>query len=223
MTDLRARALECFVAPRSPAEPPGRRDDTRLGTVESPAAGVLGAPGQAQAVAALLAGAVRVRARAACVLVAEWADAERMAEAPGLASRPARKLAGRLQVRGLDATAAGRSARLRLPGDPQAAALEWRRAAGAVDCPAICALAGPRPALLGPILDTLDLIVAVLPADASRELGELVRAGLAGARAPVALMRPVPGGGIARALSSSSLATARMLGPDVNEAVRALA
>lgn len=220
MSGLR-NALEYFVAPRSPADGERQPRSSAQAALDPPAAGVLGAPDDVAPVAALLSAELRLRFRASCVLLADYNGVEPSEDRAGLASRPAKQLAGRLAGRDLDVRAHGRSVTARLPVDPHAAGLAWQRARAAAHCPSVCALSGPRPEGLDPLIGELDLIVLVLGAVASRELGQLAVAGLAGTRALVVSSRPVPGG-VVRMLASSSIATSRLLGTDVTQAVRAL-
>jgi len=223
MSGLRDRAVDYFVAPKPSADTARRVGGASRAALEPPAAGVLGAHDDVGSVAALLASELRLRMRAGCVLLGEWSAEERPENHAAVASRPARRLADRLGGRGLDANAQGRLARVRLPGDPPAAGSAWRHALAAAECPSVWALAGPRPADFDPLLAELDLIVLVPGAVASAEMGRLALAGLAGSRAIVALSSRPVSSGLARMFAASSIATSRLLGADVIQAVRALA
>jgi hypothetical protein len=81
---------------------------------------------------------------------------------------------------------------------------------------------GPRLTAFDPLLDEQDLVVLAPAREVPVALTELALEGLAGLRPPVAVSRPVPRGA-GRLVATSSIATARALGPSVTEAVRGLA
>lgn len=150
-----ARAGALFVAPA--AEPAARNPP-----IEAARAVVLGEAGVPVA-AALAAGG--------CVGV--W-----RAQPPALTAAPgtpgARRLAERLEIRGLSAVVRGRLAWVVLDADPVAAAAEAQRVAAAVEGPVAIAVAGPRQAAFEPLIADADRVVAVV---AAGELGALVAAG----------------------------------------------
>jgi len=219
---LLGRAAELFLAPADgasrPAAPARRR---ALPVAGAPAAAVLGAPGQARGVALLLAAELRLRARAACALAGEWTGGEAGPGGPARlgAGRAPRALAERLAERGLDASTRGRVVHLSLPPEAGEATAAWSRALAAAACPAVLAVAGPRPPAFDVVLGGLDLVVLVCAA--GDELTELALEGLAGVRAPVITCRPV-GAGAQRLLRASSLATSRALGAHVVAAAKEL-
>jgi len=223
MSGLRSRVGGLFLAPAEPAAPalePVRRTAV---AGPAPAVAVLGGGADVSPVAALLAAELRQRCRAECVLAGEWRPDGVGGQTPGPAGRAAKALALRLGGRDLDAAAAGRAVRLALPADPEAAVAAWGRAlAAAGGCPAVLGVAGPRPAAFAALLDDVELVALVIGAAACGELAGLAVGGLAGCRAPVVTVRPVPAG-IARLAGASSLATTRALGPDAVRALRALA
>jgi hypothetical protein len=216
MTSLGQRALEYFIAPELSA--------TVMIRAAAPpaAAAVLGAPGDVSPVATLLAAQLRVRLKTACVLLGGYCAGDPPSEPTGGASRGARRVAARLEGRDLAVRAHGRSVRVRLPSEPEEAGLAWRRALAAAQCPSVLTVAGPRPAGLDPLLAELGLIVVVAPPAACHELVQLAADGLAPSGADVVAGRSVPGP-LARLSTASSIATSKLLGPDVVRAVRRLA
>jgi len=232
VSDLLERAAKLFVAPPSGGGEPGAGRPRRPGrsrdvaparpAAHAPCAVVLGAPADAVAVARLLSAELRLRTRAAAVLLAEWRAGELPPEAAGVAPAAARRVVERLAGHGIEASARGRTVHLPLPAEPVPAVAVLQRAVVAGGVPTVCALAGPRPARLDPLLEEQDLIVVAPPAAATSALTELALAGLEGVRAPVVVGRPVPRGA-ARLLAASSVATSRALGAAVTDAVRELA
>lgn len=222
MSDLRQRAIAYFIASEPSTDPhQGPRASVSRSAVAPGRAGVVGAHEDVAPVAALLAAELRFRSGASCALLAGWSAGERLENRAGAASRPARRLAGSLAGRGLDACARSRTVTVLLPDDPAAACSGWQRALAAADCPSVLALAGPRPAGLDRLLGELALIVVVLGAAAGEEMGRLALAGLPIQPARVVARRPVSDR-VARVLTSSSIATSRLLGADVTQAVGAL-
>ena len=222
MSALRHRVLEFLVDPDPSAGGSPRNRTARATALEPPTAGVLGALQDALPVATLLSAELRLRCSASCVLLADWSAGERPVNRTSPASRPARRLAERLGARGIDACPKGRTVIVRLPAEPAAAASACRRAVAAADCPSVLALMGPRPGPLDALVDELGLVLLVLGPTASPELGELALANVAEPRALV-VRRPPVSAGLARLLASSSIATSRLLGTDVVQAVRAVA
>ena len=168
-------------------------------------AAVLGAPAAAVPLAAALAGELRARAGAAAALACIWrltdADDEPAPEpdaptarTPAGATTPgARRLAACLAADGHAATACGRLGWLALDPEPTAAAAQFGRCARIAGVPLVLAVAGPRPAQLEPLLQGIDLCVAVLPADVDPELRVLAVATLPGrVNAVVAPLSPGP-------------------------------
>jgi hypothetical protein len=123
----------------------------------APQALVLGGP-EGLALAAALAGELRVRRRAGAALLAVWSP-EGAEAAPLVATPAARDLAGRLTRRGVGAVARGRLAWLGLSGDPGDALALAVRAAAAVDVPFVLCLCGPRPRPVERILGEFDMLV----------------------------------------------------------------
>lgn len=222
MSGLLDRAAALFLTPPSPTAAPPRA--AAAGPAGTPAAAVLGSPAHAPAVARLLAAELRLRTRSGCALVGEWrADPDEPGPARGgMAASAARRVADRLAGRGLAAEAQGRLVRLTLDPDARLAASEWERAVAAAACAAVLSIAGPRPPAFDALLDDLDLLVLVTPEEAPAELTDLALAALAPLRPPVLTCRSIPAG-TARLLSSSSIATSRLLGPELSAAVRGLA
>ena len=146
-------------------------------------------------VGAACAGELRARARAGAALLCVWqptveptddlelpwdgADDDRPPSTPAGATTPAaRRLAGRLEAHGLEATARGRLAWLRLEPEPSDAAAQARRCLAIAGVPVVIAVAGPRDAAFEPLIAEVGLVLAVLPAGADPALRELVSAGL---------------------------------------------
>jgi hypothetical protein len=174
----------------------------------TPRAAVLGAPGEAPPVAAVLAGALRARCGAPAAAVALWAPRTATGgnDRPlvaGPATPAASRLAGRLCECGLPAVPRGRLAWLALPDDAPAAAGTARSAAAALEPPLVLSLSGPRTDPLEEVLREQDLLVVV-----TREPdGPLARAAIAAAPVPAVATRPLPGP--ARLLALAGLTGAR--------------
>jgi len=165
-------------------------------------AAVLGAPAAVVPVAAACAGELRARERAAAAAICIWRplavplpepDAP-AAQSPAGATTPgARRLTARLVGRELAATACGRLAWLALDPDPELAAGQLRRCRAAAAAPLVLAVAGARPAAFEPLLEDLDLTIAVLAADIDPALRALALARLPGrAREIVPPLPPGP-------------------------------
>jgi hypothetical protein len=221
------RAVGWFLEPAAPGPP----RDVAHESVSS--AAVLGRPGEAEPLAAALALALRRRdgARAAIVAVHAQAipepsmsdgatsalragsaatsalragSATTSALRAGSATTPARRLADRLDARGLEAYARGRLVWVALPAEPGQAVAAVQRAA-AVGAPLVVALTAPRTAALDELLADRDLVVLVvrdpagpLAAAASEELEaratrRVVAPPLAGAARILAGRLPLPG------------------------------
>ena len=121
--------------------------------------------------------------------------ARRRTDGPGRvpALPAARRLAAALAARGHDARAAGRLVVVRLPAQPDEAAVQARRAtAAAGSAPTVLALGGPRVAALDALLDEQDLVVVAAPSGTDPALARLALAGLqtATARACVCEVPP---------------------------------
>jgi hypothetical protein len=188
MTGFLGRVGAFFVEPAARAAEPAPAP----AAVATPlAAAVLGAPAAVVAVAAACAGELRARHRANAALVCIWRPAgqppavdepegaEPPARSPAGATTPgARRLAHRLAARELPATACGRLAWLSLDCDPEAAAAQIRRGLGLAGTPLVLAVAGPRPEAFEPLLETLDLAIAVLSPDEDPSLRALAAAAL---------------------------------------------
>lgn len=138
--------------------------------------GLLTAPEQAVGAGAALALAAGAAHGAPCAVVCRWTGAE--AKAPvrssALSAVAARRLAARLDARGLDAGACGRLVSVILPaaGEDARAAAE-RAAAAAGDAPVVLVVAGPRPAALDPLLARLDRLVVAPPPGAPAGLEQM--------------------------------------------------
>ena len=152
---------------------------------------VLAADAAAVPVGAACAGELRARARTGAALLCVWHptaepadelelwDDDRPPSTPTGATTPAaRRLAVRLAAHGLEATARGRLAWLRLEPEPSEAAAQARRCLAIAGAPVVIALAGPRDEALESLIAEVGLVLAVLPAGADPALRELVSAGL---------------------------------------------
>jgi hypothetical protein len=153
------------------------------------AAAVVGAPGLVVAVAAACAGELRARQHASAALVCIWYPdggsrpetdgAEPPARPPAGATTPgARHLASRLAAYDLPTTACGRLAWVQLIADPEAAATQVRRGLAFAGAPLVLAVAGPRPEAFEPLLESLDVAIAVLAREADPSLRALAAAAL---------------------------------------------
>jgi hypothetical protein len=215
MSDFLDRAASYFVAPAGePAE------ELAAPPRFAPRAVVLGKPGCAAPVAAALANELRIRARSRCALTCVWSPAGWSAR-PGPAGHAARRLAEKLEARGLPAVPRGRLAWLPLPPEPVQAGAAAARASAAVEVPMVVALAGPRSQALDGFLDEQDLIVVVPPDRAGGPIAELALAGLADRRAPAEICPPLPHG-LGRLLAMAGLGRLRGAGDSLASALRAL-
>ena len=197
MSQLLALVRDVFLAPPSRAE-------TRVAPPPAPCAAVLGRPREAAAAVPALALALARRHRAACAVACGW----RLDRRPALrlpASGAARRLALRLDARGLAAEASGRLVRVRLPDDPASASAAAERAAATGSVPVVVGLAGPRQPTLDRLLRVQDVIVVVHGADADATFADAVEASLADVPVPVVGCR-VPSSGPVRALTAAGLA-----------------
>jgi hypothetical protein len=207
------RAAGWFVAP--PAERP-RPAVVAAPPDHAPRAVVLGAPDDAPALAGALAGALRTASRSATAAVAVWASTvqvdSRPAAAP-LAFPAARRLAGRLALRGLDARARGRLAWL------DRATVEDVQRLNSLDAPLVLAVGAPRTAAIDSLLAEQDLI-AIVDADPDGPLARMAVAGLANLAAVAVACQP-PYGPV-RLLALAGLAGERTLDAPLRAALREL-
>ncbi len=184
------------VPAAAPATDPGAAAAAPAG------AAVLGAPAAVVPVAAACAGELRAREQAAAAVICTWRplaaplpepDAPVQQSPAGATTPGARRLAARLVARDLAATACGRLAWLALDPEPELAAGQFRRCRAAAGVPLVLAVAGARPAAFEPLLEDLDLTLAVLAADIDPALRALALARLPGrARLIVAPLPPGP-------------------------------
>jgi hypothetical protein len=136
--------------------------------------GVLAAAREGDVAATAVAVAAARGRGARCAVICRWdgATAEPPRAAP--ASRAARRLAERLDRRGLPARARGRVATVAAPPEPVAARAAVERTLAAVDeAPVVVLVAGPRPPVLDPLMATLDRLVVVPAPDAPAGLADL--------------------------------------------------
>jgi hypothetical protein len=156
-----SRLRELFVVPAEAA--PARRVAER---VVPATVGVLGASREGGIAAAAIALAAMAARRERCAVVCRW-EAREVAPRPGWASSSARRLAERLERRGVRAAARGRLVTVALPPAPaEARACAERVLAAVEETPLVLLVAGPRPEALDPLLATLDRLVVVTPPDA---------------------------------------------------------
>jgi hypothetical protein len=196
MSGLLALVRDFFVAPAGTA--------SRGRAVPPPAAcaAVLGRPPEVGAAAPALALALARRQGGGCAVVCTWGVGN--AATPRLpAGGAARRLALRLDARGLAADASGRLVRVRLPDDPGAAAAGAERAAGAA-CPVVLGLAGPRDEAVDRLLTAQDVVVLAHPAAAEPALARAAEASHAELPVPVIACR-LPSAGPLRALAAAGL------------------
>jgi hypothetical protein len=185
------------------------------GTTRLPGrAAVLGRAAEAVPAAAALAGALREVHGASAAAVATWTPGGSQRGGCGPGTPAAHRLAGRLTVRGLAATAHGRLAWLALDDHVFAASVAARRASAALDVPLVIALAGPRCDIVETLLHEQD-VVLVVAADPD---GPLARLATAACRHH-ATACPAPRG-VRRALALAGLAGGRAIARDLELAGR---
>lgn len=196
-----------FVAP--PAG--GRR--ARPWAMPSPASfAVLGERGDALAV-----GNALVLASAGCGVVCAWPPAAPHRRGP--ATGEARRLARRLESRGLDSVPHGRMVRVALPEPPAEAVSAAQRAAAAAPVACAVVLAGPREDELDALFSLQDAIVLVVRAGPGSPLVRLAVEGLHGAGAAVAALSPPTG--VARQLALAGIAALPALRTELAPALQA--
>jgi hypothetical protein len=203
VNELIARVRDFYLASEADggAPPRSRARSARLPV----AAAVIGAPRDVGAMAHGLALALARDGGLPCAVVCRW----RLRRDLGLTAPPrtaARRLARRLEGRGLACGGAGALVRVDLPDPPAEAALAAERAAGACAVPIVLGLAGPRDADVERLLMVQDLVVLAQGADDDPALGRLALESLSALPAPVVACRP-PGG------AAASLATAGIAVP----------
>jgi hypothetical protein len=169
---------------------------------------ILCAPEDARAFGVAAAALIARRSGAGCAVVSVWTAPEphRHPEARPPASRAARRLAGALSARGLDALACGRAAVVALPPDPaDAVACAGRAAAASGAAPSVLVLGGPRAAAFDDLLAGQELVLVVTRPGAARAIGALALAGLP-AGGPPHRTCAVALGPVGRALAAGGLA-----------------
>ncbi len=208
------------IAPlRDGATPPLPRPATvPPATHFPPRVAVLGPAREATPIAVALGNALRADHDSPAAAVAIWDPAAD--EAPPAASPAApgaSRLAARLTARGLEATARGRLAWLRLDSHPVSAVLAARKLSAAVEVPVVVVLAGPRTAVLERLLREQDLVVVVIRDPG----GALARVAVSTSEVPAVATAPLSAP--ARVLATSGLTPARWLDPRVRVAVKRVA
>ena len=219
---LRARAVDFFIEPREvPAAPvelrAAPRPSVRAATRLPLRAAVLGSAADAVPVAGMLANALRSASGASTAAVAVWAPGASLGRG-GPAALGASRLAARLTVRGLPASARGRLAWLRVDDHPVAAAVAVRRAAGALEVPLVAVLGGPRCDVIERLIEEQDLVI-VVAAEPDGPLARLALDSCAGAAVAHGACAPGP----ARWLALAGFAGAHGLAGPVRGLVRELA
>jgi hypothetical protein len=156
-----SRLRDLFLTPATADARPARQVAER--TAPS-TLGLLAAAEGGAAAGAALALAAAAAHRSPCALMCRWPGAGvPMAAAPAVPT--ARRLASRLDGRGLVATARGRLVTVSLPSDGAEARASTERAlAAAGDVPLVLAVTGPRPEAFDPLLARLDRLV-IAPAE----------------------------------------------------------
>jgi hypothetical protein len=187
-----AAVRDFFVAP-----PVHARATTTRSAPVPPSFAVLGDRREAVAVASGLVLASGVGAGLVCV----WPAGEVRPRLP--ATGRARRLAARLEARGVTALARGRLVGVPLPRPAAEAVAVSQRAVAAVDVATAVVLAGPRDDDLDVLLALQDAVVLVLREAADSPLVRLAVAGLAETLAPVVTV-PAPSGPVG-ALAASGL------------------
>jgi hypothetical protein len=194
--------VDDFIPPAAPPVIPA--SSAPGGTIGSAGrAAVLGPASGAVPAAAALACALRAARRDPAAVVATWTPGEspRAPRLRGPATPAAARIAGRLEARGLAATAHGRLAWMPLTDHVVAASVAARRAAAALDVPLVIALAGPRCDIVEALLAEQDLVLVV----AADPDGPLARLAVARFRQATAC---APLQGVRRALALAGLAGA---------------
>ena len=192
MTGPLAAVRDFFVAP-----PVQAHGSTARPARVPPAFAVLGQRGEAVAVASGLV----LASGAGPGLVCVWPPGDVRPRAPATAR--ARRLAARLEARGVTALAGGRLVGVPLPGPAAEAVAVSQRAVAAAGVATAVVLAGPRDDDLDALLALQDAVVLVTARAADSALVRLAVAGLAETPAPVATV-PAPSGPV-RALAAAGL------------------
>jgi hypothetical protein len=199
-----ARLRELFLAPADAQAPA-----TQVAERAVPATFAVLASGTEAAVAGAALGLAAARARRApCAVVCVWSAAPGpTAPRPGLAAGAARRMAGRLSTRGLEAAARGRLVTVALPvAGAEARAAAERALAAAGEAPVTLVVAGPRPAALDGLLAAVDRVVVVPAPDAPAGLEDLaVDAAARLGRSTAVLRLPAAGSALGRALAAAGL------------------
>ncbi len=203
MKALAGRAGALFLAPNSPPEMTSSLPAPDVGMLgDWSRAVVLGRPRDSALVGAVLANELRRQAKVAVALLLAWDAAESrpaLASAPALAA--ARRLAVRLENRGLRAEAAGRLARVPLPADPGEAAAAAERAFVAAEAPSVLAIGGPRPDIFDALVRRHRLAVVVTSGPHDEPIAALATDGLRASSVEVVSCPALPAGS-ARAVAA---------------------
>lgn len=114
------------------------------------------------------------RTRSSCAVVALWNGRDAGgASSTGAATPAARRLAARLEERGVAARSCGRLLHVALPADPADARVIAERLAATVDVPLVTVVGGPRPPAFDAFLGGRTRVIVAPPADAADGLAEL--------------------------------------------------
>jgi len=211
---VRVRAW--FVAPARAPAPETIGVDTAY-----PSVAVLASGDDAAALGAAIGIALARAGRTPCALVLSWSGpGEPVGGWAAPATLGARRLAARLADRGHDAMATGRLARVELPAEESAAAVEAQRimaAGGGV--PIVLTVAGPRGAALSALVGGQDHVLVFAAPGAPAGLADLALVGLPADRASAHV---VAVGRVARALAQAGVAVAPGLRAPMLTAARAV-
>ena len=207
MSDFLALVRDFFIAPAGPAS------HARVAPPPAPCAALLGRPREVIAAAPALALALARGHRAPCAVACGWRVGwSSGARLPAVGA--ARRLALRLDARGLPAEATGRLVRVRLPDEPAAAAAAAERTAAAAACPVVVGLAGPRETALDHLLAAQDLVALVHRPGTDAALARAAEASLA--ELPVAVVAcQLSAAGPLRALAAAGV----MVPPTLRQAL----
>jgi hypothetical protein len=205
-----AAVRDFFVAP-----PAGGRVATARWAPVAPSFAVLGDRRDALAVA----GGLVLASGSGPGLVCAWPPGDVRPSVPATAR--ARRLAARLESRGVTAVAGGRLVGVPLPGAAAEAVAASQRAVAAVDGATAVVLAAPRDDDFDALLALQDAVVLVLREPSDSPLVRLALGGLADLPAPVVTV-PAPSGAV-RELAAAGLMALPALRASLAPALRARA
>ncbi len=175
MIEMLERIGGLFVVPSSPSVA------DRAAAVSAVSVGLLCESRDALTAGSAMALLLARRHRVPCAALYLWPSSAIGGGIRLPSSRAARRLANALSAHGLEASTAGRIARVGLTQDPQVAAVEISRAISvAGDTPFVLVLAGPRNMALDGLLQRCDVVATVVDASSwDPPLGPLIETSLA--------------------------------------------